>query len=145
MTSRSDKTGSSGSVTDQRDKAPSRGLKGVAPKPKLRRTSHITIRLSQDERRALDQASERAGLMTGSYVRQVLFSAPMPRQVRRPPVERRELVRLLGELGHVGGNINQLAHLANAGRPADHFALLNALNGLAKVRDAILRALGREP
>ena len=109
------------------------------------RTAHLTIRLTPDERASIDQDAERAGLTAGSFVRQVLLGAPAPRQVRRPPVERRELVRLLGALGHVGGNLHQLAHMANSLFPIDRPALLEALNGLAAVRDAILRALGRAP
>ena len=121
-----------------------RTLKGVTPKPKLRRTGHITIRLSAEERAQIDERAARSGLMVGSYVRQAVFGAPMPRQVRRPPVEQRELARLLGQLGHIGGNLNQLAHHANAGRP-EWRELKNALAELHAVRDAILTALGRDP
>jgi hypothetical protein len=132
---------------DASDPAPKRlgrrPLKGVIPRPKLRRTGHITIRLSPEEREALDAASERAGLMNGSYVRQVLFGAAMPRQVRRPPIEKKELGRLLGELGRVGNNLNQIAHATNAGLPVIRADLAKALEGLATVRDAILSALGR--
>ena len=66
------------------------------------RNKHLTIRLSPAERAAIDQAADRSGLTSGSYARQVMLGAPTPRQVRRPPVERRELARLLGEIGHVG-------------------------------------------
>ena len=107
------------------------------------RSTHLTIRLTPDERAAIDGASERAGLTSGSYARQVLLGAPAPRQVRRPPVERRELARLLGELGHAGGNLNQLARAANAGMPLLSSELRQALTGLRVVRDAILTALGR--
>lgn len=112
---------------------------------KRARTAHLTIRLTPDERASIDEDAARAGLTAGSFVRQVLLGAPAPRQVRRPPVERGELVRLLGALGHIGGNLNQLAHLANTGLPIGRQALLEALSGLATVRDAILRALGRAP
>jgi len=109
------------------------------------RNRHITIRLAPDERAKIDGDAERAGLTAGSYGRQVLLGAPTPRQVRRPPIERRELVRLLGELGHVGGNLNQLAHASNAGLPVTRREIADALAGLRKVRDAILMALGRDP
>ena len=109
------------------------------------RTAHITIRLTPDERASVDAAAERAGLTAGSYARQTILGAPAPRAVRRPPVERRELVRLLGSLGHIGGNLNQLAHHANAGMPGDRSALARALDDLRALRDAVLTALGREP
>lgn len=109
------------------------------------RTSHLTVRLTPDERAAIDAAADRAGLTAGSYARQVVLGAPAPRQVRRPPVERRELARLLGELGRVGNNLNQLARAVNSGDDIDGVALSEALGGLHVARDAILVALGRDP
>ena len=38
------------------------------------------------------------GPTVGSYARRALLNAPVPRQGRRPPIERRELGRLLGSL-----------------------------------------------
>jgi len=107
------------------------------------RTKHLTIRLTQDERAAIDDAADRAGLTTGSYARQTVMCAPVPRQVRRPPVERRELVRLLGELGKIGGNLNQLARAANTGVLVYGGEIDAALGGLLDVRESILKALGR--
>jgi hypothetical protein len=109
------------------------------------RSKHLTIRFSPEERASVDHAAERSGLTTGSYARQVLLGAPVPRQVRRPPIERRELARLLGEIGHVGGNINQIARLGNVGEDVNGAELATVLADLAVVREAILKALGREP
>jgi hypothetical protein len=108
------------------------------------RTTHLTIRLTPDERAAIDQASDRSGLTSGSYARQAVLGAPTPRQVRRPPVERRELARLLGEIGHVGANLNQIARGVNLGNGVDAWELRQTLAGLGLVRDAILKALGRD-
>jgi hypothetical protein len=112
---------------------------------KRARSTHLTIRLTPEERAAIDAAAQRAGLTCGSYARQTVLGAPAPRQVRRPPVERKELARLLGELGHVGGNLNQLARSNNSGLPVLKRELAEALEGVVVVRDAILKALGREP
>jgi hypothetical protein len=101
------------------------------------------VRLTPSERGQVEGSAERAGLATGSYARQVLLGAPAPRQVRRPPIERQELARLLGELGHIGGNLNQLAHTANAGFPIARLEIEKALEELQVVRLAILAALGR--
>jgi hypothetical protein len=110
-----------------------------------RRTAHLTIRLTPEERAAIDATAERAGLTAGSFARQSLLEGPVPRQVRRPPIERRELARLLGELGHIGGNINQLAHRSNTGQPVAGREIAEALTGLREMRDAVLSALGRAP
>jgi hypothetical protein len=109
------------------------------------RDQHLTVRLSADERTAVDTAAERAGLTPGSYARQTLLGAPAPRQVRRPPVERRELVRLLGELGKIGGNLNQLAKAVNSGALVYGGEIDAELGGLRELRKAILAALGRAP
>ena len=108
------------------------------------RDKHLTIRFSPDERASIDQAADRSGLTPGSYARQVLLGAPAPRQVRRPPIERRELARLLGELGHVGSNLNQIARLGNVGEDIDAVELATVIADLATVREAILKALGRD-
>ena len=108
------------------------------------RSTHITIRLSPEERAQIMDAAERAGLMLGSYVRLVLLAAPPPRQVRRPPVERQELVRLLGHFGLIGSNINQIARVLNGGTEADLHALDEALEALVDMRDQVLILLGRE-
>jgi hypothetical protein len=111
---------------------------------KRARTTHLTIRLTPDERATIDGAADRAGLTPGSHARQVLLGAPAPRQVRRPPVERRELARLLGEIGRVGSNLNQIAKAANSGDGVDLRALDWTMNALLGVRDAVLKALGRD-
>jgi Bacterial mobilisation protein (MobC) len=109
------------------------------------RSKHLTIRLSPEERDEIDGDAQRAGLTAGSYARGVLLDAPTPRQVRRPPVDRREVARLIGQLGYVGNNLNQIARAINSGDEADDQALSQALDDLHEVRDAALRALGREP
>jgi Bacterial mobilisation protein (MobC) len=109
------------------------------------RNAHLTIRLSPDERAAIDEAADRAGLMTGSYARNTLLGAPAPRQVRRPAVERRELARLLGEFGKIGGNLNQLAKAVNTGVLVYTGEIDAVFGDLAEARDAILKALGRAP
>ena len=109
------------------------------------RSSHLTVRLSQDERAAIEAAADKAGLTAGSYARQAMLGAPQPRQVRRPPVERKELARLLGEIGKVGGNLNQLTKAVHTGVLIYEGELDAALAGIIEVRNAILKALGREP
>ena len=109
------------------------------------RSKHLTIRLSPDERDAIDGDAERAGFTAGSYARTVLLGAPAPRQVRRPPVERQVVAKLIGQMGYVGNNLNQIARALNSGDEADRQALIQALGDLHMMRDAALKALGRSP
>ena len=110
-----------------------------------KRNRAITTRFDDDEFAKVDGDADRAGLTPPSYIRDIALRQPSPRRVRRPVVERRELARLLGAVGHVGGNLNQIAHHLNAGMPAERRALWDALESLAEVREAILKALGRDP
>ncbi len=112
---------------------------------KRARAAHLTFRLTKEERAAVDAAAERAGLTAGSFARQAMLGAPAPRQVRRPPVERKELARLLGELGKIGSNLNQIARAVNTGVFTDSAGLVQALADLKPVRDALLRLLRRAP
>jgi hypothetical protein len=105
----------------------------------------LTARFDEAEFEVVATAAEKAGLTVSSYARETLLGAPAPRQVRRPPVERKELVRLLGELGKIGGNLNQLAKAVHTGVLVYAGELDAALAGVLETRDAILRALGREP
>jgi hypothetical protein len=109
------------------------------------RTRIMPVRLSDDERAAVEEKAEKAGLALSSYARQALLGAATPRQVRRPPVERKELARLLGEVGKIGSNLNQLTKAVNTGVLVYDGELEAALAGVLEARAAILRALGREP
>jgi hypothetical protein len=112
---------------------------------KRRRDETLTIRLTPEEKAAIETAAERMKVTPGSYARNTLLGSPIPRQGRRPPVERRELARILGELGKIGSNLNQLARETNEGFPPYRRELLAVLASLLPVKDAILAAMGRQP
>lgn len=121
--------------------APWRGRKRVGNA----RTKLIPpIRCTEEERVAIKAAADQAGLSVGAFVRALALGDAGPRAVRRPPVERKELARLLGHLGKVGSNINQLAHAYNSVRCIPGFAELEAVRKeIGEMRDALMKALGR--
>ncbi len=106
----------------------------------------LGVRVTDSEMVEIEAMADRAGLTPASYARSVLLSAPAPRARRRPTIEAETVGRLLGELGKVGSNLNQIAHHLNAGRaeipPA---ALEAALRDVAVLRTACMEALGRKP
>jgi hypothetical protein len=53
--------------------------------------------------------------------------------------------RILGELGRVGNNLNQIARALNAGEQARLPELKEALRAYMAIRDAIFEALGKKP
>lgn len=109
------------------------------------RTSLLIVRLTPEERTSIDASAERAGLATGSYVRQTLLGVPAPRAVRRLMPDSRLLAQLLGQLGKIGSNLNQLAKSSNQGLMIYQNEILVALGGLKVIRDALMDALGHRP
>ncbi len=77
-----------------------------------------------------------------SYLRQQGLTKPKTRSMRRPAIEQELLARVLGQLGKIGSNLNQIAHAANMDeQPGLELDLaLAELRGLVPV---ILEAMGR--
>ena len=120
--------------------APWRGRKRVSDA----KNSFISVRCTAEERSKIDDAARQAGLSIGAYLRSLALGSAGPRAVRRPPIERKELARLLGHLGKVGSNLNQLAHAFNRDRRIPGLAELTAMRQqVGELRDALMKALGR--
>lgn len=108
------------------------------------RAGIVGIRVSVSERAELEEAAERAGLTLGSYIRERVLSAPKTRAVRRPPIEKKLLAQLLGQLGKVGGNIHQIVKYMNFGNGIMPDDLRTALNSFEEAAAAIMEAMGRK-
>jgi hypothetical protein len=108
------------------------------------RTQFIAVRCTVTERAAITERATQAGLAVGAYLRGQALGTPGPRAVRKPPVERKELARLLGWLGKLGSNVNQLAHGFNRDRLLPGFPELLAIrHEVGEMRAALIKALGR--
>ncbi len=119
--------------------APWRGRRRV-PDPK---DSFISVRCTAEDHAEIDEQATKAGLSKGAYLRALALGGPGPRAVRRPSIERKELARLLGHLGKVGSNINQLAHAKNATGAFPGLSELIAIRqDVAQMREALIKALG---
>ncbi len=105
----------------------------------------VTVRLTPEERAQLDALSSRSGLAAGAFMRAAALGGAGPRAQRRPSADHAVLRQLLGELGRVGNNINQIARALNTGQAADLPQLKEALTAYLGVRNAIYRALGKDP
>ena len=111
---------------------------------KRRRSKTYSVRLDPAEQERAAALRDRAGLPLSALIRRALFDTPLPRATRRPTVNHQAVAKLLGQLGRIGTNINQLAKQANAGRYQENTIEL-ALRELLELRTACLQALGREP
>jgi len=108
------------------------------------RTQFIAVRCTPAERAAIAERASQAGLSIGAYLRSLSLGTAGPRAVRRPPIERKELARLLGWLGKLGSNVNQLARGFNRDRMLPGFAELLAIRReVGEMRAALIKALGR--
>lgn len=111
---------------------------------KRRRSKTFSVRLDPDEQQRAADLRERAGLPLSVLIRRALFNTPLPRAARRPPIEKQLVAQLLGELGKIGGNINQAQKHINAGHPQWN-VWEEATRALIEMRTACMEALGREP
>ena len=124
----------------ERKPVPWRGRRRVTdPKDQF-----IAVRCTAAQHAAYDAAATKAGLSIGAYLRTLADGTPGPRAVRRPQVDRTELARALGLLGRYGGNLNQLAFIANTiGELPTRAALIEIATQVREMRAALLKALGR--
>jgi hypothetical protein len=104
----------------------------------------VTTRYDLEEFEQLQEAASRAGLTPASFQRVQSLAAPKTRSTRRAPVEREMLAKVLGQLGKVGGNINQIARHARLGFGVTS-EVEEELAALRALRPLLMEALGRKP
>lgn len=102
----------------------------------------VKVALTEEERATVATAAQALGFSLSGYARQTLLGHPTPRTQRAAPLpERQDLARLLGQLGRVGGNLNQLAKLAHQGQPLPADALADALAEVRAAAEQVRQAL----
>lgn len=79
----------------------------------------IRIRASADELAKIRELAKTRGLSISELIRRAAFGIRMPAR-SRDHTHVNLLTRSLGELGRVGGNLNQLVRRANAGKLSGH-------------------------
>jgi len=110
---------------------------------KRQRTTIVTMRINPQEAATIRQIAQTRGESVSALMRNALLHN-RPRASR---IEVQAVARLLGQLGKIGSNINQIAYHLNAGRPGDRVegSLEEALRDLSELRLVCLQALGKEP
>ena len=104
----------------------------------------VTTRYDEAELAELDEAASKVGLTRASYQRVQSLAKPKTRSVRRPPLEKALLAKLLGQLGKVGSNLNQITARAHLDR-ADRAEIMGAVIEVRATAAALMEALGRAP
>jgi hypothetical protein len=104
----------------------------------------IAVRVTKADRARIGEKAQESGLKIGGYLRALALGSAGARAVKRPRVEREQLARLLGEIGKLGSNVNQLAKWANTERsPASVAELAQMRAEIATMREAVMKALDR--
>jgi hypothetical protein len=82
---------------------------------KRARLHKIPVVCDDEEFVEIDSRSRAVGLTRPSFLRACGLGTPGPRARRRPPVNAETLGRATAALNKVGSNLNQIAHVLNAG------------------------------
>lgn len=101
---------------------------------KRQRGSPISVRFLPEECAALREKARDTGLSVASFIRASVLGTPGPRARRSPPFNAEALGRATAALNKVGSNVNQIAHVANAGN--FHRVAEECFATLAEVRAA---------
>jgi len=114
----------------------------MAGTEKRQKTTTTTLRLTPAERAVVVAAAEASGLGPSSFARLATLQAaggPAPNIRRKPDALRQDLARILGELGRIGSNVNQVARVANStGDIASMVAVDSLRSQLNELTQAIL-------
>jgi len=114
---------------------------------KRQRDCQFVVRCTRDEFNEIAGNARDAGLRGGAWLRAkgLTKGDPGPRSQHIPPVENELLIQLLGNLGRLNNNINQIARSINMGEFYELPELRQVLKDYPGIRDAIFIALGKEP
>lgn len=110
------------------------------------RTKRRSVRFTADEFNRIADRADNSGLGFAAFMRAAALDGNAgPRAQRRPPADHKALRQLLGHVGRIGNNVNQIARALNAGEKASLSELREALGAYLDIRNAIFAALGKDP
>ena len=112
---------------------------------KVQRTKsphQVTLRLTPEEHERLTATAEGLGVSKAGYVKSQVFGRPIPKTSRRPKAIPADLRQILGLLGKLGSNANQIARARNVGAVTDRDAAqtLQAIRAELEAMRALLMA-----
>jgi hypothetical protein len=116
----------------------------MAGSDKRQRGKIQPVRCTLEEFNAIAAKADKAGLSTAGFMRAAALGDAGPRAQRRPPADHVALRQILGHIGRIGNNLNQIARALNAGEQIRLPELKEALRACLAIRDAIFEALGKK-
>lgn len=114
---------------------------------KRQRGYQFVVRCTKDEFNEIAGNARGAGLRNAAWLRAkgLTKGDPGPRSQHIPPVENELLSTLMGALGRLNNNVNQIAHNLNKGEFYHAPELRQVLIDYPPIRDGIFQALGKQP
>lgn len=114
---------------------------------KRQRTDRLFVRLTPEEKAAFLARADKSGMASGAFARALLSGAAGPRAQKKVPGDAVAVRQVLGHLGKIGSNLNQIArYLHTGGTPATVLPdIREALAENARIRDLLYAALGKAP
>jgi len=113
---------------------------------KRQRTKRRSVRFTADEFNRISAKADKSGFGFAAYIRAAALDGDAgPRAQRRPPADHKALREILGHIGRIGNNLNQIARALNSGDKASLPELDGALRAYLDIRTAIFDALGKTP
>ena len=109
---------------------------------KRQRTKIINFRVLPEELNLFQQRCQASGLSKSDYFRQTCLDSKPLRKRKAPTTDTAALLHLLGQIGRLGNNLNQIAKAQNMGYLSTHGELNEALTELKSLRLQIRKALG---
>ena len=110
---------------------------------KRQRGCIVPIRMLETEKLLAQAKAAAAGLTLGSYGRTVMLGDAGPRARHAPTINAELLAHALAQLRKAGSNLNQVAHVLNAGQAAGSRETTEAVAGVNLAVRQILDLLGR--
>jgi Bacterial mobilisation protein (MobC) len=108
------------------------------------RNKRRSVRFTAEEFNRIADKADNSGLGFAAFMRAAALDGHAgPRAQRRPPADHKALRQILGHIGRVGNNLNQIARALNAGEPVSVPELKQALAAYLEIRRAIFEALGK--
>ncbi len=125
--------------------------KKITPRPqrkksqKRRRSAQFKTPMTPQEYAEASALAAAAGMTRAAWSRSKLLGTPGPRSQRRMPTDAKAMREIIGHLGRVGNNLNQIAYHLNTGDAPDIPELRQALADYAPIRNAIYKIIGLDP
>ena len=112
-----------------------------------RRSVPLAVRFTEAERNTLTHAAGAAGVTLSDLLRSAALRQPLPparpRRANRPTVKDGDkLALVLSSVGRIGGNVNQLARVANGGGWPEAEDLQQAVSDIRWIRNTLMQSLG---